>query len=346
MSVGGISKRVGARATQRAAVVANVPYVAVSGLPGGVRRAWAKALAAEREGVSPWAHSDLWRDLRQHAAHLPPNPWEEAPANATATTLDDQDIADLAAAASAGEAVRGRHPNVSSTVIGRVADRLIERHPGLRVLVLYQSPWEAFEEACRLHRLRGADASLAWLSYWLRYHQDALSARERAPGRILLVNAGRLATRAPLLVELLEEEGIAVGRDAPPMPSGQGAGAAPLAMLAAQMVDRGGEYWDTYEALESSAVLLGREPEFRNTYARTESHGLAPVLGLWSSALAAGEVQVENDLLQKQLQHLQGELGQYMRANEAMREALGRSTDVAHQARTLISELLRESTED
>lgn len=342
MSVGGISKR----SAQRAPVVPFVPYVAVSGLPGGVRSAWAQSLAAEREGVSPWAHSDLWRDLRQLAAHLPANAWEQPPANATATTLDDQDIADLAAAASVGEEVRGRHPNVSSTVIGRVGDRLLERHPGLRVLVFYQSPWEAFEEACRLHRLRGADASLAWLSYWLRYHQDALSARERAPGRILLVNAGRLAARASLLLELLKEEGIAVGQAAPPMQSGQGTGIAPLAMLAAQMVDRGGEYWDMYEALESSAVLLDRAPEFRNTFVGMEAHGLAPVLGLWSSALAAGEVEVENELLQKQLQHLQDELGQYMHANEAMREALARSTDVANQARTLISELLRESTND
>ena len=346
MSVGGIPRDVGLRTGDRAAVVSNVRYLAVSGLAGRVRSTWAKALAAEREGVSPWAHSDLWRDLRQATVHLPADAWEQPPGDATSTTLGEQDIADLAAAASAGEEVRGRHPNVSSIVIGRVADRLVERHPGLRVLVFYQSPWEAFEEACRLHRLRGAEASLAWLSSWLGYHEDVLAARQRAPDRILLVNAARLDARAAMLLDLLKAEGIVVPKDALRLLLRQRIGGEPDGLLAAQMAERGGECWDLYEALESSALLLGRDPEFRDTCPGTGPHGLAPVLGLWSDALAAREVQVENDLLQKQLQHVQDELGQYMQANEAMREALGRSTDVATRARTLISGLLREPTED
>lgn len=346
MSVGGISREGGVRRADRAAVVSNVRYLAVSGLPGRVCSTWAKALAAEREGVSPWAHSDLWRDLRQATVHLPADAWEQPPGDAPSTTLGEQDIAELAAAASAGEEVRGRHPNVSSTVVGRVADRLVERHPGLRVLVFYQSPWEAFEEACRLHRLRGSDASLAWVSYWLRYHEDVLSARQRAPERILLVNAARLDARAPMLLDMLKAEGIVLPRDAQRTLSRQRTGGEPAALLAVHMAERGGECWDMYEALESSALLLGRDPEFRNTCPGMEPHGLAPVLGLWSDALAAREVQVENDLLQKQLQHVQDELGHYMHANEAMREALGRSTDVANQARTLISGLLREPTDD
>jgi hypothetical protein len=328
-------------------MVSNIRFLAVSGLPGFVRSAWAKELAAEQEGMSPWAHSDLWHDLRQAGSHLPANRWEQpSGTDGTATMLREQDLADLAAAASAGEEVSGRHPNVSSTMIGRVADRLVERHPGLRVLVFYQSPWEAFEEACRLHRLRGAEEAATWLSYWIRYHEDVLSARLRAPGCIFMVNAARLRGRVPALLEVLRAEGIVAPEGALSRLSRQRIGSEPQDLLAAHMTEHGPECWDMYEALESSALLLGRDPEFRDVGPGQGAHGLGPVLGLWSDALSAREVQVENDLLQKQLQHLQDELGQYIQANEAMREALRRSTDVANQARTLLSGLLGEPGED
>lgn len=343
MSVGGTSRQAGLRAFNPRGASSQPHYLAITGLPGGTRSKWAKTLAAEREGQSPWAHADLWRDLRELAAGIAATPWEQAPGEGTATTLGEQDIAALAAAASAGEAVRSRHPNVSSVVLARVADRLVAGHPGLRVLVFYQSPWEAFEEACVLHRLRGAEDSLSWLSYWLRYHEDVLAARQRAPDSIMLVNAARLGERAPILLELLKDDGIAVPRADLPALSRQRGGTGRTDLLASYMAERGGDFWDMYEALESSAQLLGRAPEFRDGHAGWEQRDLAPVVDLWSHALAAREVQLENELLQKQLQHVQDELSKYSHANEAMRDALGRSTEVADQARHLISDILGES---
>lgn len=341
MSVGSTSAGPGPRATDRLRRLPVVGYLAVSGLPGRVRGAWAKALGAEREGSSPWAHSDLWNELRQSAARTQASRWDLEPGTAPgSSTLGEQDLAALAAAASGGEEVRGRHPNICSTVLGRFAGPMLDTHPGLRVLVFYQSPWEAFQEACRLHRLRGADESRAWIDYWLKYHEDVLAARLRHPGRMFLVNAGRLRSRASQLLDVVRAEGVAVPESALAALARHRIAGAPSSLLAGQMAEHAPECWDMYEALESSALLLGREPEFRGI-GGDEPQGLAPVLAVWSDALAASEVQRENELLLKQLQQVQEELGHYMRSNEAMREALGHSVDVANRARTLISGLMR-----
>jgi hypothetical protein len=246
---------------------------------------------------------------------------------------------------------------------------LLSRDDG-RVLVLYQSPWEAFLEAASKHRFATGDEALAWLREWRRVHERILEDREIDPQRVLLVNSARLA---PDCAELRAALGIEAAR------AGD-CGMDPLvgeyaSLLSYRMEAIGPEFWEVYEALESVALLLGgREAEFRGARPPAREEQLRRSLSLWSDAVAARildrqsgspdaaaadadqierlelanatgaraleEMRLENELLGHMIQQMQGELAFHVRSNEELQEALAASSDAAERARLRISRLV------
>lgn len=353
----------------------HTPYLVLSGLPSQQRAKWAQALGVAQENLESNTHPELWEALRR-------------------LTVDGQ-LRDWVSPETP-EGLDGRECNVApgfgnfcSTAVAPVAGTLLEIDPGLHVLIFYQSPWEGFNEACSVRRIRGGDAAVAWLDDWLDYHQSVLAASASDPARIFLVNANRLGSpeEANELIEALRATGIALPDDILVEASSLAFGAATSVLLARQMSDFGAEYWDMYEALESSALLFGREPEFRTSAPGTGTDQLSLFLALWGDAVAAqdhdaqapqqriedqaksegisridsdrqelqdrlqaksllmDEIQIENELLVRQLQQMQEELEHYMKSSEETRAALGRSRDIADRARVAISGLVGPTTQ-
>jgi len=253
-----------------------------------------------------------------------------------------------------------------------VAD-LVEREE-LRVLVLYQPPWEAFVEACSVHRFADGVEAVAWLREWREFHERVLRDRELAPDRVFLVNAARLA---PQLAELRAALGL---QDAAQELSAElGATAALVGehfqLLCRRIEELAPDYWQTYEELESVALLFGREAEFRGTGHPDRALELQHSLAMWGDAVAArvrdrqaseaagsarsneelvarlqlehtadaernNDLQLENELLAHMIQQMQEELAYHVRSNEELRQALEQSTDAGERARVLVSRML------
>jgi len=146
-----------------------------------------------------------------------------------------------------------RDLGVATTAVSELVDR-----DGQRVLVLYQPPWQAFLEACATQRFADGSEAEAWLRDWQRFHEGVLQERDRAPERVVLVNAARLGAES--LASLRADLGLAdAGFDeVPPLATAEDA-----ELLASRLEELAPECWEAYEAMESVALLLGREPEFR-----------------------------------------------------------------------------------
>jgi hypothetical protein len=154
------------------------------------------------------------------------------------------------------------------------------------VIALYQAPWEAFLEACGTRAFHGGEAT-DWLRAWLEYHEQLLAEHSVAPDRFLLLNAGRIRFDDGALHSALAAHGAAITAQ-PELPDTAATGefAQRAAFLASQMETLGPEYWDAYEALESVALLLGREAEFRGARPGP-AKDLSVVLRLCGEGIAA-----------------------------------------------------------
>ena len=314
-------------------------YVALTGLPSRTRAVWAQVLAAEYEWTTATDQSELWAELRRCSVDGERGGWAlESTAPLRPQLAIERDIAGVAAVVSGFTASAWSRQNICATSVALAASELLRGHPELRVLVLYQPPWEAFHESCKLYSIRSGDDAAAWLRYWLGYHEAVLAAHAQDPGRIFLVNASHLEPHAGALLEMLREEGIAVPDAAFAGLSKSSPGPA-AGLLARQMSDMAPEYWDTYESLETSALLFGRDPEFRFSALSEPTEGLPAVLGIWCDAFAAQEMELENGLLVRQLRQMQEELEHYSASNESMASLLKQSREIADRARVVISNL-------
>lgn len=315
-------------------------FVAVTGLPSQGRAIWARALEAEHERVTSWSQPEFWAHLQRLRSAMESGGWDLEAGDTSRTALAvERDMAGLAATASGSLDLPEKKRNVCATAVVPLAADLLDAREDLRVLVMYESPWEAFRSAATLHQVRDGEAAIAWMDYWLDYHDAALAACAAHPSKILLVNANRLASRAVALLQTLRANAVPVPDGAFRNVDALAPPAEPAGLLARYMDESGPQYWDMYEALESSALLLGREPEFRATGPDIGTGGLPPALTVWAEAFAAREARLENALLLQQVDHLQQELEHYMRSNKALSDSLARSGKVADQARRAISRL-------
>ena len=248
------------------------------------------------------------------------------------------------------------------------------------VLAFYQPPWEAFLEAASFKRFTGSTECTAWLAGWLEYHQRLLADCESQEGKVLLVNGARLRRRSAELLALLAAEGVALpeGIASATLEPWSVAGDHTIA-LGYQLQELAPEAWDVYEALESVAKLLGREPEFRAIDPQANGR-LGGLLFVCSEAIAArihdsevghrngqlrakdeevakmkaqldevranavseaalSEIRLENELQARMLLQMQEELHHQVGSNHELRGELARCADASENAITLISRL-------
>jgi len=227
------------------------------------------------------------------------------------------------------------------------------------VLALYRAPWVGFLE----DQKAGVEnrAAAKWLAEWIQFHRGLLELKDRHPHRILLVNAARIGNGAPLLghlrdLGLASEEGANyLGEVADPGDTAR----ALQSLLAAGMASACPDAWAIYEQLESRALLLGREPEFRGGAGadlRDSSELLAGFAALRDAILsecdairalpppvdrASEALRQENELLGMHLDQVLEELQFHSQAGKHMRQRLKEAGDVSEAARILISELWR-----
>lgn len=225
---------------------------------------------------------------------------------------------------------------------------------------LYFPPWEA----CLAAAPAEAAGSDDWTVDWLAWHQALVALYESAPGRVHLVNAGRV--RSPdLLAAHLAEAGLAwpAGIELPQLaPADEPA----ARLLASAMAEFARPLWDQYQVLESCAALLDREPEFLGTVGipdlakndevlavlrEVQAHArdaveTASACDIAASARAAaldaalaGELRQENELLGMQLQQLHEELRFHVESGKQLRQALAEAEVVATSARRMLSSL-------
>ncbi len=190
--------------------------------------------------------------------------------------------------------------------------------PSARALVFYLSPWEAFLDACEpacAVSCQRRDRASRW------------------PDRVLMVNAGRLHASGQALVDVLAGAGWCPPASVPV--------ASPIApadpvLLARLFEEHAPAECDAYESLESMALLLGREAEFRGADAR-DVDLLGEALRVWGelaatrkevdvARAASGRLQSERDALVARLESAE-------QARQAADDALeSRDALVAQQA--------------
>lgn len=248
----------------------------------------------------------------------------------------------------------------------------LARDASLRCLAFYQSPWDAFAQACR--DASGADDAerigVERLGAWADEAAQLLEAAGRWPSRVVLVNAGHLAAREAALARLLVQESWCSALDAPVLEASE-----PLVdtgVLARLFEDYAPDAWDAYESLESQARLLGRAAEFRAALTPA-GDPLVEALAVWGDAIRARhsarkppvpdtavaesgpealealraelaardrllqEIGNENELLLEHVAQLRQELLDQGETNRDLREMVVRLTAAADQARLLIS---------
>ena len=206
--------------------------------------------------------------------------------------------------------------------------------PSARALVFYLSPWEAFLDACEPAGGRGTDTAADALSRrWQETAQAVLDAASRWPDRVLMVNAGRLHASGQALVDVLSGAGWC-----PPasVPVASAIAPADPVLLARLFEEHAPAECDAYESLESMALLLGREAEFRGADAR-DVDLLGEALRVWGelaatrkevdvARAASGRLQSERDALVARLESAE-------QARQAAEDALeSRDALVAQQA--------------
>jgi len=226
------------------------------------------------------------------------------------------------------------------------------------VVVLYLAPWEAY-------LARAADDDRAhddWMVDWLAWHRELVALHDAAPGRVHLVNAGRLDSAARLAGHL-DGAGMAWPDDIP-LPRLGPSDLTVARILAGAMAEFARPMWEQYQALEARALLLGREPEFLGTAGlpdlariddllqaleavRVEARRSAQAGVARGTADAAGrnrqdaqlvaELRQENELLDLQLQQLHEELHFQVENGRQLRRLLAEAGDVATAARHLIA---------
>jgi predicted nucleic acid-binding Zn-ribbon protein len=287
---GGVRKR--ARQAQKGAgraADASTGHLVVCGLPGRVRDAWAQAANAVDDAAEAAEDCVYVHQLRRLTGGQVFDAWGRAVDPATPASEHLDDAADTPAGESPAEAPAGRRINFCSTTAGVFLEPLLDHFAELKAVVFYQPPWDGLLEACQRHGIHSGTEAAAWLEHWLTYHECVLAAREAAPDRILLVSASRSTAELRTLYAELHERGLALPkRDRAqdwPEQAGQAGDRRYASVLGRVMQDAGAEYWDLYESLESCALLLGREPEFRANEALLEEQDLAGVLALWCDAV-------------------------------------------------------------
>lgn len=229
------------------------------------------------------------------------------------------------------------------------------------ILALYRAPWVAFLED---QDRDGQDGAAQWLDDWIHFHRGVLELQHRLPARVLLVNAAHLGDGESLIAHLQElgvpcesRDGDGQG-DKRAMDGPESAGPALQSLLAAGMAHSCPEAWSTYEELESRALLLGREPEFRG------ADGIADVTN--PGALLAGfaalrnairhdrdasklvqpavdpafeALRRENELLGLHLEQVLEELHFHNESGKHFRRRLLEAGEIAEAARIVISDL-------
>lgn len=230
---------------------------------------------------------------------------------------------------------------------------------GKPVLALYRAPWVAFLDGADA---TGAAAASRWLAEWIRFHRAVLALHQRFPGRVVLVNTGALEDAGPLIAHL-RELGFACGDSpGPPEPASgpENVARALQSLLAAGMADASPDAWTVYEELESRALLLGREPEFRGADATADLSDPGELLAGFA-ALRAGIAtaleqaraapspepspspsdvfQQENELLGLHLEQVLEELQFHSERGRQLEALLQEAGEVSEAARILISEL-------
>ena len=160
-----------------------------------------------------------------------------------------------------------------------------------------------------------------------------LDAASRWPDRVLMVNAGRLHASGQALVDVLAGAGWC-----PPasVPVASAIAPADPVLLARLFEEHAPAECDAYESLESMALLLGREAEFRGADAR-DVDLLGEALRVWGelaatrkevdvARAASGRLQSERDALVARLESAE-------QARQAAEDALeSRDALVAQQA--------------
>lgn len=248
--------------------------------------------------------------------------------------------------------------------LGPLLHVLDDESPELRVIAFYLPPWEAWLQEAALPRAtdpsgdRVSDAT-GWLKQWRDYHQRLLDMRSSRPARVTLINAGRLD--AGSLAAMLKAAGHgslhhlriqAAVAWIPPVVEPLGR------LLAGWMADHAPECWETYEQLESCALMHGREPEFRATSALVDCEEIETFLAAAREIQASmaddaagnertasygpllDELRDENELLTLQVEQLHEELEFQVRSGSQMRAILLEAGGTAEAARRLITRLV------
>lgn len=334
--------------------------ICVTGLPGPRRDAWARALGTRMEAPDSAGHGlpaglprptdaageDDWRTL---AVEL------SSPGAAVDDRVPTRPV-------TAGQAAHWEC--CTATAVLRI-DTLLARSAELKILAFYQPPWEALLEACEQSAITDGEDGLAWLRYWLKYHQRLLAARMAAPDRVLLVNVGRIED-VNALASALHDAGMSFPVQSAGRVAMQAAETPLSRLLAGQMAEIGREYWELYEALESCALLVGRDPEFQGSTdtvdvadmssflgaichaqidLRVATQSLAPALlpadkaELTRHSVQMEHLRQENDLLSLHIHQVYEELNQRLAENSQLRGMFGGAGEVADRARRLISAL-------
>jgi hypothetical protein len=232
---------------------------------------------------------------------------------------------------------------------------------GSPVVALYRAPWTAYLED---QDSEGKEAALQWLADWIRFHRGVLDLQRQFPARVLLVNVAGMGDGGPLLAHLRELGLRCGGEHAEASPGGTratglaGPEHALQSLLAAGMADACPDAWTVYEELESRALLLGREPEFRGADAVADLSnpgellaGFAALRDAIEQELKAGRLastavdstadtlRKENELLGLHLEQVLEELQFHSEDGKRLRRRLQEAGRVSEGARMLISRL-------
>lgn len=326
-------------------------WIGIVGLPGRQREACARALGLDAEAATA-----LLLGLQARNA-TPDVRGDDQPTAATSLPQPD----------AVTEPTQTRPPAITRAVHEAAClPTLLAQHPRLQVLGFYLPPWEAFLEACEESGEQSAGQIEAWMRAWSQCHQKLLAARQAAPDRVFLINAGRMEQPEGLKF-LLQRMGAALSDR---LPAGESIPRLPInaalsRLLASQMAETGREYWELYESLESCAVLFERKPEFQATVDLVDASDLMSLLaslceiqqtfvdakGLdpagWHDSGKSqppathllDEVQLENELLGLQLHQLYEELDYHIAYVAELRGIVNQAGQAAEEARLVISKL-------
>lgn len=245
-------------------------------------------------------------------------------------------------------------------------------HPQLKIIAFYMSPWEAFLERCMQDGEQSREQAASWIQAWFDYHQQLMATRKQVPGRMVLLNAGRLGDIERIRSQLLDA-GVPLHEPSRPVEIDRCRPVQTLLfrLLASQMGELGREYWELYETLESCALLCGREPEFQGAMELIDTQDLNAILACFSQIQSAidaetiydrratprgvqgdpghlhllDQVQRENELLGLQLHQLYEELDYHVAYNARLRGLVSYAGEGSEAARQLISELTTSKTD-